>query len=74
MCVCVYDWVCVCVCACVSKRETPATGGGGVHIKFIGDLSILVVFSLSCHCVPTVWHSEAAYVFISRETGLKTSG
>ena len=43
---------------CYSKRETPATGGGGVHIKCIGYLSILVVCSLSCHCVPTVWHSE----------------
>ena len=47
---------------CYSKRETPATGGGGVHIKFIGDLSILVVCSLSCHCVATVWHSEDCVV------------
>ena len=43
-----------CVCA--------ATGGGGVHIKCIGDLSILVVCSLSCHCVATVWHSEDCVV------------
>ena len=36
------------------KEGDPTTGGGGVHIKCIGDLSILVVCSLSCHCVPTV--------------------
>ena len=47
---------------CYSKRETPATGGGGVHIKCIGYLSILVVCSLSCHCVATVWHSEDCVV------------
>ena len=47
---------------CYSKRETPATGGGVVHIKCIGYLSILVVCSLSCHCVVTVWHSEDCVV------------